>query len=83
MADEHDDAPLEEDLERFGDESGYCPHCGGDVWDQADFCPNCGEYMHRGPVAKPIQERRKRNILLTAIVIVALVSFVLVYVIAL
>lgn len=36
-----DDGPSLDDLNRFGRDTGYCPHCGAEVYDQAVFCPKC------------------------------------------
>lgn len=38
---ETDDGPSLDDLNRFGRDTGYCPHCGAEVYDQAMFCPQC------------------------------------------
>ena len=38
----HDEDPSDEDVDRFGDDSGFCPDCGREVWDEAWQCPHCG-----------------------------------------
>lgn len=38
----HDEDPSDEDVDRFGDDTGWCPDCGREVWDEAWQCPHCG-----------------------------------------
>jgi uncharacterized membrane protein YvbJ len=70
--------PSQNDIERFSEEeTGYCPHCGEEVWDDVTQCPSCGTWLsdgtsHRNPIEN---EFRKKMIIL--IVLLALVSFVL------
>ena len=67
-----DESPREEDIERFSsDETGFCPTCGMEVWDDSEQCPSCGAWMRDGtshcdPVA---HEFRKKMIILITIVI--------------
>jgi len=36
------EGPSEEDLERFSrEDTGYCPECGEEVWDDAPQCKAC------------------------------------------
>jgi hypothetical protein len=37
-----DEGPSDEDLERFGDETVRCRHCGAEVYDEAEWCHRCG-----------------------------------------
>src|SRR5436190_10878487 len=53
--DELDEAPSDDDIERFSGETAYCPHCGAEVWDATPQCPKCRTYLagnlsHRPPV---------------------------------
>lgn len=73
-----DEGPTEADLERFSRDTGYCPDCGAEVFDQADICPACYAYLG-GDVARrpPFQQWYRRR--WTAMVIVAiLVAFLLI-----
>ena len=80
---EIDEGPSPEDLERFGgdgDDTGYCPQCGEEVWDQVDVCPQCGHAMTGGPGSRAPFEAwwRRRTILLVTIIV--LIAFVLLFV---
>jgi uncharacterized membrane protein YvbJ len=72
----HDEGPSEEDIERFSSrETGYCPKCGEEVWDDISKCPSCGIWMqqgtsHRDPVSTTF---RRKSIML--IILVLLVGF--------
>ena len=41
-----DELPSEEDINRFSDETGYCPHCGEEIYDDSDWCPKCDNPLH-------------------------------------
>ncbi|MEZ6242493.1 MAG: hypothetical protein R3B57_05560 [Phycisphaerales bacterium] len=47
------DGPSAEDLDRFGDETVTCPHCGAEVWDQHERCNACGERLTDPPKGSP------------------------------
>ncbi len=72
----YDDGPSQEDIERFSaDETGFCPQCGKEIWDDVTKCPSCGSWMqhgtsHRNPIAN---EFRKKMIVL--VVIAMLIGF--------
>jgi uncharacterized membrane protein YvbJ len=72
------EGPSQEDIERFSsDESGYCPRCGEEIWDDVSKCPACGEWIqgntsHRTPMEN---EFRKKMIIL--IIALALGAFVI------
>lgn len=40
-----DEGPSDEDLERFSGETVFCPHCRGEIHDEAQRCPLCGEWI--------------------------------------
>lgn len=44
-ADERDDGPSADDLEKFGGVTRSCPSCGKDVYDDAVSCYHCGADM--------------------------------------
>jgi len=68
----HDEGPSQEDIERFsGVETGYCPSCGEEIWDDAEQCPSCNIWLqggtsHREPV---VNEFRKRSTVVVVIII--------------
>lgn len=69
-----DEGPSAEDIERFSDETGYCPSCGAEVWDGAPACPSCGEMLDRvltRPPAVHAFETRWRR----AIIVLVLLGF--------
>jgi hypothetical protein len=69
-----DEGPSAEDLDRFGGDTGHCPSCGAEIWDQAEVCPECGEYIVGGTRSRPPLEdwfRRRWMLLIIAAVIVA------------
>ncbi|MEE2820001.1 MAG: hypothetical protein VX615_05245 [Planctomycetota bacterium] len=41
-----DELPSEEDIQRFSDETGYCPHCCEEIYDDSDWCPHCDNPLH-------------------------------------
>ncbi len=47
------DGPSAEDLDRFGDETVECPHCGARVWDQHESCTECGRRLDEPPDGRP------------------------------
>lgn len=73
-----DEGPSEDDLQRFGDDSGYCPRCGEQIWDNAEVCPACGD-MVGGKVSSrnPIQRERRKQMFIVVAVIV-LIAFLIV-----
>ena len=72
-----DEGPSPDDLDRFNaDQSGYCPECGAEVWDNVEICPKCGLPIGGRVRTRPPSEQwlRQRWILLVIIVLVALLS---------
>ena len=72
-----DEDPTPQDIERFSGETGFCPDCGAEVWDQAGRCPSCGTILAgvtatRHPVAGNM---RRRWIAMIAVIV--LVGFAL------
>jgi uncharacterized membrane protein YvbJ len=68
----YDEGPSEEDIQRFSsDQTGFCPDCGEEVWDDISQCPSCGTWLkngtsHRDPVTN---EFRKKMIIIVVIII--------------
>jgi hypothetical protein len=70
-----DEDPTPEDLQRFSGETGFCPDCGEEVWDQAGQCPSCGTFL-AGQTATRRQGKgpfRRRWIAVVAVIV--LVAF--------
>jgi hypothetical protein len=72
--DDRDEGPSDEDLARFGDETGFCPDCGARVWDQADVCPVCFAYIGGETSRRPRAVSAHRRIVVTLVVIALLLS---------
>tara|TARA_B100000959_G_C14822999_1_gene558608 strand:+ start:284 stop:526 length:243 start_codon:yes stop_codon:yes gene_type:complete len=70
------EGPSQDDINRFSsDETGFCPHCGKEVWDDVNQCPSCGSWMqdgasHRDPVVNVF-----RNKMIVLIVVMMLIGF--------
>lgn len=73
-----DEGPSEEDLQRFRDESGYCPKCGNEIWDSAEVCPQCGDYIGGQVSSRDPGKRNRRQQLVVIIAIIVLIAFLLV-----
>lgn len=41
----HDEDPTDEDVDRFSAQTGFCPDCGKEIWDEAWQCPHCGSVV--------------------------------------
>jgi hypothetical protein len=74
--DDEDDGPSADDLARFGHESGFCPHCGAEVWDDSQQCPSCGKWMDGPRIRRPHTQAARRTIGI-ALLGLALAAFLL------
>ena len=73
-----DEDPSDEDLDRFSAETGYCPDCGREVWDEAWECPHCGEVIE-GRVSRDRQGAVGRSLSARSVVVlVAMIVVILV-----
>lgn len=64
---EFDEDPTPEDIERFGDVTQKCPHCGTDLYDDAEVCWKCGLAVTETP-------RRARTAWLVAVIVALIVA---------
>jgi len=66
-----DEDPAPEDIERFSGETGFCPDCGEEVWDDAGQCPSCGAVLAgRTATRHPARgQLRRRWIVLIAVIV--------------
>ncbi len=72
------EGPSSDDIERFSHETGYCPSCGDEIWDDVDRCPNCDEWISGRITSRHPEAAAMRKRLYAAIGIIALVSFLVV-----
>ena len=79
-----DEDPSTEDMTRFGDDgdqTGWCPDCGAQAYDEAEFCQECGNQIGGRVLRRPpaANEFHKRMLLLitVAVLVVFFVVFVL------
>jgi hypothetical protein len=72
----HDEGPSQEDIERFSShETGYCPHCGKEIWDDIEKCPSCNTWLQGGTVHQNQANRAFRHRAFVFIIIVVLLGF--------
>lgn len=81
----YDEGPSEEDLRRFGDDqSGYCPECGAEIWDDAPACPSCGTWIEGNTRSRTPEEREERArftrviVVLLAILLSGVIAFLMI-----
>ncbi len=70
-----DEDPSPEDIERFSDETGFCPDCGAEVWDQAGQCPSCGAFLAGQTDTRHPVEGQLRRRWLVLVAVIVLVGF--------
>ncbi len=71
-----DEGPSEEDIERFSkNETGYCPNCGEEIWDDANRCHACNEWFHTAPLHQDPITRDFNKKWIIVISILVLVGF--------
>ncbi len=78
---DNDEGPSSEDIYRFGHDTGYCPECGAEVWDQAPYCPECSEYIEGQALPRPKQsdeaQHRFRNLIIFLVMAGFLISLLI------
>lgn len=71
-----DEGPSQEDIERFSEhETGYCPHCNEEIWDDATKCPECGMWLQSGVMQQNQMARYFKNKFVVCIIIALLLGF--------
>jgi hypothetical protein len=72
----HYEDPSPEDIKRFSNsETGFCPHCGEELWDDASQCHHCDRWiqtgvLHQDPIAYAFKKK-----FMTVVVITILIGF--------
>lgn len=59
-------------------ETGYCPECGAEIWDQADICPKCFSYIGGEVLHRPPMERWWRQKWRIVVIVAVLAAFAIV-----
>lgn len=70
-----DEGPSPEDIERFSEETGFCPDCGAEIWDQAEVCPECHAYISGGAGHRSPGEEWFRRKWIGLVIIAVLIAF--------
>ena len=68
----YNEGPSQEDIERFSrDETGFCPDCGEEVWDDAPQCNACGFLLEDGPSSRhPVDSTfRKQSFAIIGVIV--------------
>lgn len=73
---DHDDGPLEQDLERFGGETRTCPECKKEVYDDTAVCYHCG-WAFEGDAADGPSKPKKSVIIIVGVLIAAFLFWLL------
>lgn len=72
----YDEGPSQEDIERFSEsETGYCPHCGNEIWDNASQCPSCNSWLSEGTSLRDPASNSFQKRFIILIVIIVLTAF--------
>ena len=78
-----DDEPTDEDVDRFSGETGFCPDCGKEIWDEAWQCPHCGEVVENrirreegsDPASRQVSNRAIVLVIVVLVAILVLMQF--------
>jgi predicted amidophosphoribosyltransferase len=72
----YDEGPSQEDIDRFShNETGYCPNCSEEIWDDTNKCPSCGAWLTEGALHQTPTTRAFNKKFLIIIVMVILLGF--------
>ena len=70
-----DEGPSPEDLERFsGSQTGYCPHCGQEIWDDVERCPHCHRWLSGGAERQSPDAQEFQRRMITVIIVVVIIA---------
>ncbi len=72
------EGPSDQDIERFSEETGHCPNCGAEVWDQAEFCPDCGDQIGSNISRYAPIDRDMRNRMFILVIVLIIIGFALI-----
>jgi len=75
-----DEGPSAADIERFSDDTGYCPDCGATISDLSEFCPACGAAVSGRVSGRPPDEQWFFSRWKQLIIVLVLIAFVLLFV---
>ena len=70
-----DEDPTPQDIERFSGETGFCPDCGEEVWDQAGQCPSCGAFPAGQTATRHPDQGQLRRRWMVLVAVIALLAF--------
>lgn len=73
----HDEDPSDDDVDRFGGDTGWCPDCGREVWDEAWQCPHCGAVVEGRILRDPPDAVGSRISAKSVVVLVVLIIVIL------
>ena len=77
-----DEDPTDDDVDRFSGQTGFCPDCGLEIWDEAWQCPHCGEVVENrirreggsDPASRQISSRAILLVIAALVVILILMQ---------
>ena len=73
--------PTDDDIDRFSAETGHCPDCGEEIWDEAWQCPHCESVVEgrieRTPTQSAGRQVSRRSAVVMVLVLIAILMFVL------
>ena len=71
-----DEGPSPEDIERFSrEDTGFCPDCGEEVWDDAPKCKTCGTWLYEAASSRHPVDAAFRKQSFAIIGVVVLIAF--------
>jgi len=72
-----DDLPSSEDMDHFSHETGFCPECGEEIWDEAYACPHCDSVVEGNVLREGVDPHGARIGFRTVVVLVVVLVAVL------